>query len=70
MEIVTIDEIEDKLKLLSDEKLIAVYHYVSYLAEHDLAGSDMSARELMMASESLISADWDTPEEDQAWADL
>lgn len=70
MEVITIDEIDGKLKLLSDEKLVAVYHFVSYLVDHELAGSDVSARELMIASETLIASDWDTPEEDKAWADL
>ncbi|MEO6392196.1 MAG: hypothetical protein ABIP75_10120 [Pyrinomonadaceae bacterium] len=70
MEVITIDEIDGKLKLLSDEKLVAVYHFVSYLVGHELDGSDVSASELMKASESLIASNWDTPEEDQAWADL
>jgi len=26
--------------------------------------------ELMLASESVLARDWDTPEEDEAWSDL
>jgi hypothetical protein len=32
--------------------------------------SDISAKELIFASESQIAKDWNTPEEDKAWADL
>ncbi len=70
MQTITVEEIDSKLHTLSADKLTAVYHFVSYLAEQDFDMSDVSARELMVASESLIAKDWDTPEEDKAWADL
>jgi hypothetical protein len=70
MQTVTIEQIESKLKRLSEDKLAAVYHFVSYLADGELDMSEVSARELMLESESLIAKEWDTPEEDQAWAHL
>ncbi len=70
MQTITIEEIDGKLKTLSKDKLRAVYHFVSYLAEQDLEMSDISAKELLFASESLITKEWNTPEEDKAWADL
>jgi len=70
MQVITVEEIDSKLQTLSEDKLTAVYHFVSYLADHDFDMSDVSAKELMMSSESLITRDWDTPEEDKAWADL
>ena len=70
MQTITVEEIDSKLQTLSTDKLAAVYHFVSYLADRDFDMSDVSARELMLASESLIAKDWDTPEEDKAWADL
>lgn len=70
MQTTKIEEIDNKLQTLSEDKLTAVYHFVSYLADQDFDTSDVSARELMFASESLIAKDWDTPEEDKAWADL
>jgi hypothetical protein len=70
MQTITVEEIDSKLQTLSADKLTAVYHLVSYLADQDFDISDVSARELMFASESLIAKDWDTPEEDKAWADL
>ncbi len=70
MQTITVEEIDNKLQTLSEDKLVAVYHFVSYLAENDFDMSDISAKELMFASESQIAKDWDTPEEDKAWADL
>ncbi len=70
MQTITVEEIDSKLQTRSADKLTAVYHFVSYLADQDFDISDVSARELMFASESLIAKDWDTPEEDKAWADL
>jgi len=70
MQTITIKEIDGKLKTLSKDKLVAVYHFVSYLADVDLDMSETSARELMFASEDLLAKEWDTPEEDKAWADL
>lgn len=67
---ITVEEIDSKLKTLSSDKLTAVYHFVSYLADSDFEMSDISAKELMFASESLIAKDWDTSEEDKVWADL
>lgn len=70
MQTITVEEIDKKLQTLSEDKLKAVYHFVSYLADADFEMSDVSARELMFASESSLAKDWDTPEEDKAWADL
>ena len=70
MQTITVEEIDGKLKTLSEDKLTAVYHFVSYLADSDFDMSEMSANELLFASESQIAKDWNTPEEDEAWADL
>jgi hypothetical protein len=70
MQTITVEEIDSKLQTLSNDKLTAVYHFVSYLADSDFEMSNISAKELMFASESLIAKEWDTAEEDTAWADL
>jgi hypothetical protein len=70
MQTITIKEIDGKLETLSEDKLAAVYHFVSYLADRDTDLSDVSAKELMFASESILAKEWNTPEEDRAWADL
>ena len=70
MQTITVEEIDNKLQTLSEDKLKAAYHFVSYLAENELDLSDIPVKELMFASESQIAKDWNTPEEDEAWADL
>ena len=66
---IMMEEVDRKLKMLSENKLAAVYCFVSYLAEENLDMSDISARELMFGNESQIAKDWDSPEEDEAWAE-
>ncbi|HEY0733666.1 MAG TPA: hypothetical protein VGD69_02070 [Herpetosiphonaceae bacterium] len=74
MEPVTISQIEERLEKLSPERLRVVYDFVSYLVEREngtaeiLASSD--ALQTMLASEAVLRRDWDTPEEDAAWAHL
>ena len=67
---ITVEDIDSKLQTLSEDKLAAVYHFVSYLADSNLEMSDISAKDLIFASESLIAKEWNTPEEDKAWANL
>ena len=74
MQPVTIPQIVERLQQLSDERLLVVYDFVSYLA--DRAGEQASiegtseAWQTMVASEAVLRRDWERPEEDRAWADL
>ena len=74
MQTVTIPQIVERLQQLSDERLLVVYDFVSYLA--DRAGKQAGiegtseAWQTMIASEAVLRRDWDRPEEDRAWADL
>ncbi len=70
MQTITVEAIDRKLQTLTDEKLTAVYHFVSYLADESFDLSDISANELIFASESVIAKDWNNAEEDKAWANL
>jgi len=70
MQTITVEEIDSKLQTLSEDKLVAVYHFVSYLADSDLEMSEMSAIETALLSEKSLAKDWNTPEEDKAWAHL
>ncbi len=70
MQTITIEGIDEKLHQLSAEKLKAVYYFVSYLAENKLDMSDIGSLELMIASNDLITKEWNTAEEDKAWANL
>ncbi|MCX7635406.1 MAG: hypothetical protein N2Z74_06635, partial [Syntrophales bacterium] len=59
---------------LSDDKLMEVYDFVSYLFEREKREArDRTASETfqtMLASESVLKRDWERPEEDLAWANL
>ncbi len=74
MQAVTIDQIEERLQQLPAEKLAVVYDFVSYLVEREKATPvderDDSALQTMIASEAVLARDWNTPEEDAAWAHL
>ena len=70
MQTITVEEIDSKLQTLSEDKLTAVYHFVSYLVEADLEMSDASSMETTLLSEKSLARDWDTPEEDEAWLHL
>ncbi|MBE9171300.1 hypothetical protein IQ238_28670 [Pleurocapsales cyanobacterium LEGE 06147] len=74
METVTISQIEERLEKLSPERLQVVYDFVSYLAEREQGTIDLpidsEAFQTMLASEAVLRREWDTPEEDAAWAHL
>ena len=70
MQTITVEEIDSKLQTLSEDKLTAAYHFVSYLADTELEMSDISAMETALLSEKSLAKDWDTPEEDEAWSHL
>ena len=71
---VTITDIDERLRHLPPEKLAVVYDFVSYLLERDLADlltdADTDSLATMLASEAVLSRDWDRPDEDAAWACL
>lgn len=74
MDTITIPQIEERLNQLSPERLRVVYDFVSYLVEREYAPFDMltksDAFQTMLASEAVLRREWDTPEEDAAWAHL
>lgn len=74
MQTVTISQITERLRKLPAEKLVVVYDFVSYLSEREigraLKETAADAIEFMLASEAVLSRDWNRPEEDAAWASL
>ena len=74
MQMVTIDQIDERLKKLSAGKLLVVYDFVSYLSERASEPGRLDrlseAFQTMFASEAVLARDWNLPEEDLAWADL
>ena len=63
----TVSRIEDQLRKLSPDKLATVFDFVCYLVERQGVSETFQT---MLASEQVLRRDWDTPEEDAAWADL
>ncbi len=63
----TIERIDERLRQLPPEKLAVVLDFVSYLVEREFASESFQT---MLASEAVLRRDWDTPEEDEAWAHL
>jgi hypothetical protein len=74
MQTITIPQIVERLQQLSDERLLVVYDFVSYLADREGGQTDLEgaseAWQTMLASEAVLRRDWGRPEEDRAWADL
>lgn len=64
---VTLERVEAQLRQLPPEKLILVAEFI-----HTLAGEDDPAelRDLLLAAETGLRKDWDSPEEDVAWERL
>ena len=67
MRTITIPEIEERLRKLPPDKLAVVYDFVAYLAEREEKSDPF---ETMLASEAILSKDWERPEEEEAWAHL
>jgi hypothetical protein len=67
METITIPQVQEQLRRLPPDKLGVVYDFISYLVERSAASESFQT---MLASEEVLGRDWNTPEEDEAWADL
>lgn len=77
METVNIPSITRRLRQLPAEKLVEVYDFVNFLIERGKKPTCVLNEEgesylpdTMIASEMVLQQDWDTPEEDKAWANL
>jgi len=55
-----------EIESLPPEFLGEISNFIGYLKMKHLK----SISETMLLSESALAKDWDTPEEDEAWADL
>ena len=63
----TIPQIEKDLRRLPSDRLAVVRDFVSLLLERQETARAFGT---MLASEPVLSRDWDSPEEDAAWDDL
>ena len=58
--------IADRIQRLAPDRLREVIDFLEFIESK----SDSEAFETMLASERSLANDWDTPEEDAAWAKL
>lgn len=76
METVTISQINESLRKLSSDKLAEVYDFITFLSTRENSKAILRetgnsyALDTMLASEEVLRRDWDSPEEDAAWANL
>ena len=76
MQTVTIPQINKSLHKLPSEKLVEVYDFVAFLLQRTSSqavlreAGESYVLDTMLASEDVLRRDWDTPEEDAAWAHL
>lgn len=66
---VTREEVEEQLRQLVPEQLAAVSQFITSLT-YLTHGIDEEHRAILFAAETSLRKDWDTPEEDAAWAHL
>ena len=62
----TLDEIEERLHKMEPEQLALLAQIIRSFS----SGSGWDTWETLLAAESSLRKDWDSPEEDEAWADL
>jgi hypothetical protein len=55
-----------EIETLPESRVAEALDFVGYLKQKSAAG----VPETMLLSEAALSKDWDTPEEDEAWANL
>jgi hypothetical protein len=67
MESVTLDRVEEQLRRLPPEKLALVAEFISTLTTVE---DRDDLHDLLLAAETSLRKDWDSPEEDAAWAHL
>lgn len=76
METVTISQINESLRKLSSDKLAEVYDFIAFLSARENSkvilreAGKLYVLDTMLASEDVLRRDWDSPEEDTAWANL
>lgn len=61
-----LDEIEEQLHKMEPEQLVLLAQIIRSLS----AGNSWETWETLLAAESSLRKDWESPGEDAAWADL
>jgi len=63
----TIANLLHEIETLPEASLGEVVDFVAWIKKRNLR---QTPAETMLLSEAVLSKDWDTPEEDEAWANL
>jgi len=63
---IDLNQLIDELETLPSECIQEIIAFVGYLKHRH----QVKMSEPMILSESALAKDWDTPDEDEAWADL
>ena len=71
----TREHVEEQLRRVPDERLDLVSAFLDALTRREstdagTAEDDERFQDLLLLAEKSLSAEWDTPEEDAAWAHL
>jgi hypothetical protein len=61
-----LEEIESQLRKMTADQLALLSQIIHPISE----GNGWDAWETLLAAETSLRKDWDTPEDDAAWADL
>jgi hypothetical protein len=61
-----LDEIEVQLRQMGPEQLALIAQFIRSI----LLGSGSESWDVLLATESSLRKNWESPEEDAAWADL
>ena len=69
MSSITLEQVEEQLRHLTPTQLAIVSRFILTLVylESEIDGDH---RDILHAAETSLAKDWDTPEEDAAWAHL
>jgi hypothetical protein len=74
MSSITREHVEEQLRCVPDERLDLVSAFLDALIRRESAGDTADDDEgllgLLLLAEQGLGAEWDTPEEDAAWAHL
>ena len=66
----TREHVEEQLRRIPDERLDLVSAFLDALTRREVVDDDEGSQDLLLLAEQRLSAEWDTPEEDAAWAHL
>jgi len=64
------ERVEEQIRQLSEQEIEAVSHFITALRQFRPTDPDEEQRDWLLFAETSLRKDWDTQEEDAAWAHL